>query len=102
MNDLFDLPGVQGAVKSLLQHHSSKTSIFWHSGFFMVQLSHSYMTTGKNVALTVHTFVSKVVSLPFNTLSRFVIAILPRSKRLFILWLQSPSALILELKKIEI
>jgi len=68
----------------------------------MVQLSHSYMTTGKNVALTVHTFVSKVVSLPFNTLSRFVIAILPRSKRLFILWLQSPSALILELKKIEI
>ena len=68
----------------------------------MVQLSHSYMTTGKNVALTVHNFVSKVVSLPFNTLSRFVIAILPRSKRLFILWLQSPSALILELKKIEI
>ena len=92
----FDLLAVQGTLKSLLQHHSSKASIFWHSAFFMVQLSHPYMTTGKTIALTRRTFAGKVMSLLFNTLSMFVIAFLPRSKRLLISWLQSPSAVILE------
>ena len=98
--DWFDLLAVQGTLKSLLQHHSSKPSILQRSTFFMVQLSHPYMTTGKTIALTIWTFVSKVISLFFNTLSRFVIDILPRSKYLLISWLQSPSAVILELKKI--
>ena len=88
-------------LKSLLQHHSSKASILWWSAFFIVQLSHPYMTTGKTIALTVWTFVGKVISLLFNMLSRFVIAFLPRSKCLLITWLQSPSALILEPKKTE-
>ena len=88
-------------LKSLLQHHNSKASILWHSAFFMVQLSHPYMTTGKLIALTIWTFVGKVMSLLFNTLSRFVIAFLPRSKCLLILWLQSLSTVILELKKIK-
>ena len=96
-----DLLAVQGTLKSLLQHHSSKPSILRHSTFFMVQLSHPYMTTGKTIALTIQIFVSKVMSLLFNTLSRFVIAVLPRSKHLFILWLQSPPALILEPKKMK-
>ena len=82
--DLFDLLTVQGTCKSLLQHHSSKASILQHSAFFMVQLSHSYMTTGKTIALTRRTFVGKVMSLLFNMLSRFVIAFLPRSKHLLI------------------
>ena len=90
--DCFDLLAVQGTLKSLLQHRSSKASIFWCSAFFMVQLSHPYLTTGKTIALTRLTYVSKVMSLLFNMLSRFVIAFLPRSKRLFISWLQSPSA----------
>ena len=94
-----DLPAVQGTLKSLLQLHSSKASILQCSAFFIVQLSHSYMTTGKTIALTRWTFVSKVMSLPFNMLSRLVIAFLPRSKRLLISWLQSPSAVILEPKK---
>ena len=98
--DGFNL-AVQGALKSLLQHHNSKASILWHSAFFMVQLSHPYMTTGKLIALTIWTFVGKVMSLLFNTLSRFVIAFLPRSKCLLILWLQSLSTVILELKKIK-
>ena len=84
--DWSDLLAVQGTLKSLLQHHSSKASILWHSAFFMVQLSHPYMTTGKTIALTIQTFVGKVRSLLFNMLSRFVIAFLPRSKRLLILW----------------
>ena len=88
--DWFDHLSVQGTLKSLLQHHSSKASILQHSAFFMVQLSHSYMTTGKTIALTIWTFVSKVMSLVFNTLSRLVIAFLPRSKCLLISWLQSP------------
>ena len=92
---------VQGILKSLLQHHSSKAPILRHSAFFMVQLSHPYMTTGKTIALTRWTFVGKVMSLLFNMLSRFVIAFLPRSKRLLISWLQSPSAVILEPKKIK-
>ena len=92
----FDLLAVQGTLKSLLQHHSSKASIFWHSAFIMVQLSHPYKTTGKTIALTRRTFAHKVMSLLFNTLSMFVIAFLPRSKRLLISWLQSPSAVILE------
>ena len=92
--DWFDLLSVQGTLKSLLQHHSSKASIFWCSAHFMVQLSHLYTTTGKIIALTIRTFVSKVMSPLFNTLSRFVIAFLPRSKRLLISWLQSPSAVI--------
>ena len=96
-----DLLAVQGTLKSLLQHHSSKVSILRCSAVFMVQLSHPYMTTRKNKALTRLTFVGKVMSLLFNMLSRFVIAFLPRSKRLLISWLQSPSAVILELKKIE-
>ena len=86
--DWLDLFAVQRILKSLLQHHSSKASVLLRSAFFMVQLSHPYMTTGKTIALTIGTFVSKVVSLLFNTLSRFVIAILPRSKRFLILWLE--------------
>ena len=97
--DWLDLLAVQGTLKSLLQHHSSKASILWHSAFFIVQLSHPYMTTGKTIALTRQTFVDKVMSLLFNMLSRLVIAFLPRSKHLLISWLQSPSAVILELKK---
>ena len=96
-----DLLAVQGTLKSLLQHHSSKALILWCSAFFIVQLSHPYMTTGKTVALTRQTFVGKVVSLLFNMLSRLVIAFLPRSKRLLISWLQSPSAVILEPRKIK-
>ena len=91
-----DLLAVQGTLKSLLHHHSSNASIFLHSAFFMVQFSHPYMTTGKAIALTRWTFVDKVMSLLFNMLSRLVIASLPRSKRLLISWLQSPSAVILE------
>ena len=91
-----DLLAVQGTLKSLLQHHSSKASILWRSAFFTVQLSHPYMTTGKTIALTRWTFVGKVMSLFFNMLSRLVITFLPRSKRLLISWLQSLSAVILE------
>ena len=91
-----DLLAVQGTLKSLLQHHSSKASILWHSAFFLVQLSPPYMTTGKPIALTRQTFAGKVMSLLFNMLSRLVIAFLPRNKHLLISWLQSPSALILE------
>ena len=98
--DWFDLLAVQGTLKSLLQHHSSKSSILWCSAFFTVQLSHPYMTTGKTIALTRRTFVGKVMSLLFNMLSRLVITFLPRSKRLLILCLQSPSAVILEPQKI--
>ena len=94
--DWLDLPAVQGTLKSLLQHHSSKASIHRHSGFFTVQLSHPYMTTGKTIALTTWTFVSKVMSLLLNMLSMLVIALLPRSMCLLISWLQSPSAVILE------
>ena len=90
--DWFDLLAVQETLKRLLQHHSSKASILQLLAFFMVQLSHPYTTTGKTTALTIQTFVSKVTSLPFNMLSRFVIAFLPRSKHLLISWLQSPSA----------
>ena len=99
--DWFDLPVVQGTLKSLLQHHRSKASVLWHSASFVVQLSHPYMTSGKNIALTIQTFVGKVISLLFNMLSRFVIAFLPRSKCLLISWLQSPSAVILEPKKMK-
>ena len=99
--DCFDLLVVQGSLKSLLQHHSSKASILQLSPFFIVQLSHLHMTTGKTIALTRRTFVSKVMSLVFNMLSRLVIAFLPRSKHLLISWLQSPSAVILEPKKIK-
>ena len=95
-----DLLAVQGTLKSLLQHHSSKASILPHSVFFMVQLSHPLVTPGKTIAFTRWTFVSKVMSLLFNMLSRFVISFLPRSMRLLISWLQSPSAVILEPKKI--
>ena len=94
--DWLDLLAVQGTLKSLLQHHSSKASILPCSAFFTVQLSHPYMTIGKNIALTRWTFVDKVMSLHFNMLSRLVITFLPRSKRLLISWLQSPSAVILE------
>ena len=97
--DWFDLLAVQGTLKSLLQHHSSKASILQHSAFFMVQLSHQYLTTGETIALTIRTFVAKMMSLLFNILSRLVIAFLPRSKHLLISWVQSPSAVILELKK---
>ena len=89
-------------LSSLLQHRSSKASILWHSGFFMVQLSHPYMTTGKTIALTRRTFVGKVTPLLFNMLSRLITAFLPRSKCLLISWLQSPSAVILEPKKIKV
>ena len=99
--DWVDLLTVQGTLKSLLQHHSSEASIFWCSAFFIVQLSHPYMTTGKTIALTKQTFVGKVMSLLFNMLSRLVITFLPRSKHLLILWLQSPSAVILEPPKIK-
>ena len=99
--DWFDLLAVQETFKSFLQHHNSKASILQCSAFFMVQLSHPYMTTGKIVALSIWTFVSKVMSLLFNTLSRLVIAFLPRSKHLLISWLQSPSTVILEPKKIK-
>ena len=98
--DRLNLLAVQGTLKNLLQHHSSKASILWHSTFFIVQLSHPYMTTGKTIALTRWTFVGKVMSLLFNMLSTFTIAFFPRSKRLLISWLQSPSAVILEPKKI--
>jgi len=94
--DWLDLLAVQGTLKSLLQHHSSKASILQRSAFFIVQLSRPYMTTGKTIALTRWTFVGKVMSLLFNMLSRLVTAFLPRSKRLLISWLQSPSAVILE------
>ena len=94
--DWLDLLAVQGTLKSLLQHHSSKASILWCSALFIVQLSHPHMTTGKTKALTRRTFAGKVMSLLFNMLSRLVIAFLPRSKRLLISWLQSPSAMILE------
>ena len=99
--DLSDLLAVQGTLKSLLQHNSSKASILWRSAFFTVQLSHPYLTTGKTIALTRQTFVSKVMSLLLNMLSRLVITFLPRSKRLLISWLQSPSAVILEPPKIK-
>ena len=94
--DWLDLLAVQGTLKSLLQHHSSKASILQRSAYFIVQLSHPYMTTGKIIALTRWTFVGKVMSLLFNMLSRLVIAFLPRNKRLLISWLHSPSAVILE------
>ena len=100
--DWLDLLAVQGTLKSLLQHHSSKASIPRCSAFFIVQLSHQYMTTGKTIALTRQTFVGKVMSLLLNMLSRLVIAFLTRSKHLLISWLQSPSAVILEPKKISL
>ena len=99
--DWFALRAVQGTLKSLLQHHSSKASILRCSGFFTVQLSHPYMTPGKTIAFSILTFVGKVMSLLFNMLSRFVITFLPRSKCLLISWLQSPSAVILEPPKIK-
>ena len=99
--DWLDLLAVQGTLKSLLQHHSSKASVLQYSSFFIAQLSHPYMTTGKTIALTRRTFVDKVMSLLFNMLSRLVIIFLPRSKRLLISWLQSPSAVILEPKKLS-
>ena len=97
--DWLDLLAVQGTLKSLLQHHSSKASVLLHSALFIVQLSHPYMTTGKTIVLTRRTLVSKVISLLFNMLSRLVITFLPKSKRLLTSWLQSPSAVILEPKK---
>ena len=97
--DWFDLLAVQGILKSLLQHHSWKTSVLWHSVFFMVQLSHPYMTTGKTTALTRQTFVSKVMSLLFNMLSRLVIHFLPRSKHLLISCIQSPPAVTVSPRK---
>ena len=99
--DWLDLLAVQGTLKSLLQYHSSKASIIWHSAFFIVQLSLPYMTTGETIALTRQTFVGKVMSLLFNILFRLVIAFLPWSKHLLISWLQSPSAVILEPKRIK-
>ena len=99
--DWLDLLAIQGTLKSLLQCHSSKASILRRSAFFTVQLSHPYMTTGKTIASTRWTFVGKVMSLLFNMLSRLVITFLPRSKRLLISWLQSPSAVILEPQKIK-
>ena len=99
--DWLDLLAVQGILKRLLQHHSSKASILWPSAFFIVQLSHPYMTAGKSRALARQTFIGKVIPLLFNMLSRLVIAFLPRSKDLLISWLQSPSAVILEPKKIS-
>ena len=99
--DCFDLLAVQGTLKSLLQNHSSKASILWHLLFFIVQLSHPYMTTGKTITSTRWTFVGKVMSLLFNMLSSLVITFLPRSKHLLISWLQSPSAVILEPPKIK-
>ena len=99
--DWLDLLAVQGTLKSLLQHHSSKASILRHSAFFIVQLSHPYMTTGKTIALIRGTFVGKVMSLLFNMLSRLVLTFLPKSKHLLVSWLQSPSAVILEPRKIK-
>ena len=99
--DWLDLLAVQGTLKSLLQHHSSKASILWHSALFIVQLSHPYMTTGKTIALTRWTFSGKVMPLLFNMLFRFVITFLSRSKHLLISWLKLPSAVILEPKKIK-
>ena len=99
--DWLDFLAVQGTLKSLLQHHSSKASILRRSAFFTVQLSHPYMTTGKTIALTRWTFVGKVMSLLLNMLSRWVMTLLPRSKHLLISWLQSPSAVILEPQKIK-
>ena len=99
--DWFDLLAVPGTLKSLLQHHRLKASILWCLALFIVQLSHPYMTTGKTMSLTIRTFFDKVMSLLFNMLSRFVIAFLQGSKYLLILWLQSPSAVILESKKIQ-
>ena len=99
--DWLDLLAVQGTLKNLLQHHSSKASVLRCSAFFTVQLSHPYMTTGKTIALTRQTFVDKVMSLPFNMLSRWVVTFLPRSKHLLISWLQSPSVVILEPKNIK-
>ena len=99
--DWLDLLAVQGTLKSLLQHHSSKASILWHSAFFTAQLSHPYMTTGKTIALIRWTFVGNVMSLLFNMLSMLVKTFLPRSKRVLISWLQSPSAVILEPPKIK-
>ena len=99
--DWLDLLAVQGTLKSLLQHHSSKASILQCSAFFIVQLSYPYVNTGKTIALTRWNFVGKVMSLLFNMLSRLVITFLPRSKRLLISWLQSPSAVTLEPKKIK-
>ena len=98
--DCFDLLAVQGTLKSLLQYHSSKASILWHSAFFITQLSHPYMTTEKTIALTRWTFVCKVISLLINTLSRLIVTFLPRHKHLLISWLQLPPAEILEPKKI--
>ena len=98
--DWLDLLAVQGSLKSLLQHHSSKAPILQLSAFFIVQLSYQYITTGKTISLTRQNFVDKVMSLLFNILSRFIITFLPRSKHLFISWLQSPSAVILEPPKI--
>ena len=98
--DWLDVLAVQVTLKSLLQHHSSKASILWRSAFFIVQLSHPYMITGKNIALTRWTFIRKVMPLFFNMLSRFVMSFLPRSKRLLISWLQSSSAMIFQPKKI--
>ena len=100
--DWLDLLAVQQTLKSLLQHHSSKASVLWHSVFFIVQLSHPYMITGKTITLTRWTFVHKVMSLLFHMLSRLVISFLPRSKHLLISWLQSPSAVILEPKTISL
>ena len=100
--DWLDLLAIQGTLKSLLQNHRSKASVLQRSAFFIVQLSHPYMTTGKTIALTRRTFVSKVMSLLLNTLSRLVIAFLSRSKRLLISWLQSPSAMILESPKSKV
>ena len=97
----FFLPAVQGTLKSLLQHHNSKASILQCSAFFIIQLSHPYLTTGKTTALTIQTFVSKTMSMLFNSLSRIVIVFLPRSKCLLILWLQLPSVVVLEPKKIK-
>ena len=99
--DWLDLLVIQGTLKSLIQHHSSKASILCRSAFFIVQLSHPYLTTGKTIALSIGIFVDKVMSLLFNMLSRLVITFLPRSKRLLISWLQSPSAVILEPLKIK-
>ena len=97
--DWLNLRAVQGTLKSLLQHHSSKASILWRSAFFTIQLSHPYITTGKTIASTRRTFLGKVMSLLFNMLSSLVITFLPRSKHLLISWLKSPSAVILEPKK---
>ena len=100
-SDWLDLLAVQGTLKNLLQHPSLKALILWHSAFLMVQLSHPYMTTGITIALTRRTFVGKVMSLLFNMLSKFVIGFLPRSKHLLMSWLQSPSAVVWEPKKIK-